>query len=305
MKVLQSVKAWGVCAATGALLLAGGNFANAAPVDGGANGAIDAVVKTAPLQNAETLQSSRVIDKNQSVVFGEDGAMKIQSARSGTLTVAPVVAGNHVKQKKQRQGIEAVETKADAGVSFVFAKKSETPGAGFGVINSRSSKHAFSFDIKVDGKPASLSVGSTGGVLVSNSNGTPVNYIEAPWAKDANGKALATAYTVSGNRLTQTVSPTPDAVYPVVADPEFGWMGIFPVVKFNKAETRTSTVAAGVLKVCARIAAGLPVGAPACALSAVQIAVQAVIANKNNECIQLAPAPIGAMAFRYTGGYCR
>ncbi|NYD77614.1 hypothetical protein [Arthrobacter cupressi] len=93
--------------------------------------------------------------------------------------------------------------------------------------------------------------------------------------------------------------------YPVVADPQFGWAGWFPVVKFNRAETAASTTAIGVLKVCGKIARGLPVGLAACGISAVQIAIQAVIANSRGECIQLAPAPIGAMAFRYTGGYCR
>lgn len=50
---------------------------------------------------------------------------------------------------------------------------------------------------------------------------------------------------------------------------------------------------------------GSPVGLSACAVSAVQIAIQATIAHARGECIRLAPAPIGAMAFRYTGGYCR
>lgn len=30
-----------------------------------------------------------------------------------------------------------------------------------------------------------------------------------------------------------------------------------------------------------------------------------IAAHARGECIRLAPAPIGAMAFRYTGGYCR
>lgn len=139
--------------------------------------------------------------------------------------------------------------------------------------------------------------------LVSLSTNQSIRFIEAPWAVDAVGKALDTSYRVEGSTLVQSVV-TDGAVYPIVADPQFGWMGIFPVVQFNRAETATSTTAAGVLTVCSKLSGGLPVALGACAISAVQIALQAVIANANGECIQLAPAPVGAMAFRYSGGYC-
>lgn len=75
--------------------------------------------------------------------------------------------------------------------------------------------------------------------------------------------------------------------------------------KFSRYETAYSTVASHVLQACAWAGKGSPVTLWACAISAGQIAVQAVIANARRECIQLAPAPIGVMAFRYTGGYCR
>jgi hypothetical protein len=50
-------------------------------------------------------------------------------------------------------------------------------------------------------------------------NGTPVGVILAPWAKDASGQSLATAYRWSGNTLEQTVHVPADATFPVVADP--------------------------------------------------------------------------------------
>ena len=145
-----------------------------------------------------------------------------------------------------------------------------------------------------------------GAVFVVGANGSTIGAFMSPWAKDANGNDVATRYEINAGKLVQLVEHNvPGTAYPVVADPQFGWAGWFPVVQFNRAETAASTTAVGVLKVCGRIARGLPVGLAACAISAVQISIQAVIANARRECIQLAPAPIGAMAFRYTGGYCR
>ncbi|MDQ4504300.1 hypothetical protein [Sinomonas sp. ASV322] len=139
---------------------------------------------------------------------------------------------------------------------------------------------------------------------MSDSNGDARNYVDVPWARDATGRDVSTNFTVKGNRLTQTVSTSSGGSYPIVADPQFGWLGFFPVVKLNRFETMTSTTWIGVLKVCAKFTSWMPVTYAMCGLSSGQIAIQAIIANANRECIQLAPAPIGAMAFRYTGGYC-
>ncbi|WP_031155363.1 hypothetical protein [Streptomyces erythrochromogenes] len=63
-------------------------------------------------------------------------------------------------------------------------------------------------------------------------------HIDAPWAKDANGKAVPTSYRLDGNTLVQTIETGPDTAYPVVADPHYTWGIISGTVYFNKSETK-------------------------------------------------------------------
>ncbi|TVU57869.1 hypothetical protein FQP90_22695 [Paenarthrobacter nitroguajacolicus] len=229
--------------------------------------------------------------------------MTIGSAKGDQVSVS-ASAGGHVSLTEAGD-VSSSEIAVAPSTSFVFAAKEGTSGAGFAVLKDASAARSFGFDIEVNGAPAQLSVGSTGSVVVMDATGRVVNYVETPWARDANGNDVATSYSVEGGRLIQNVSPSATSVYPIVADPQFGWNGPFPVVRFNKAETSTARVTAGVLSVCGKIAAGLPIGYAACAISAVQVAAQAAVANARGECVLLAPAPIGVMAFRYTGGYCQ
>lgn len=68
-----------------------------------------------------------------------------------------------------------------------------------------------------------LQLQDDGGVALLSADGDWEGGVAAPWAKDANGDAVETSYSVDGNTLTQHVSATADTVFPVVADP---WWGI-------------------------------------------------------------------------------
>ncbi|GAA1117503.1 hypothetical protein GCM10009582_13400 [Arthrobacter flavus] len=63
-----------------------------------------------------------------------------------------------------------------------------------------------------------------GGIFILDQNGDRQGVIAPPWAKDANGKEIATSYLVEGNVVTQTVAHTQaeGLAYPVIADP---WLG--------------------------------------------------------------------------------
>lgn len=50
-----------------------------------------------------------------------------------------------------------------------------------------------------------------------------IGTIEAPWAVDAKGQPVGTAYSIDGNTLVQTVEIQADTAFPVVADPSFSW----------------------------------------------------------------------------------
>lgn len=71
----------------------------------------------------------------------------------------------------------------------------------------------------------------TAGVSTVEQFGT----VAAPWASDANGKALATSYTYAGGVLTQSID-TAGAALPVVADPwvTYGW---YAYIHFTRQET--------------------------------------------------------------------
>lgn len=66
---------------------------------------------------------------------------------------------------------------------------------------------------------AQMSTNDDGGADILTAEGLPLAAIDAPWALDADGTPLPTAYTISGNTIIQTVDMT-DAVLPVVADPK-------------------------------------------------------------------------------------
>ena len=79
--------------------------------------------------------------------------------------------------------------------------------------------------------PLTLPAGSTlrlqrdGSVIALTKTASGTRYVagvKAPYAYDAAGKAVATRFHVSGTTLTQTISPSTHAVYPIGSDP---WLG--------------------------------------------------------------------------------
>lgn len=205
----------------------------------------------------------------------------------------PVVSGDAVVYESDDHGI-------------VTGVGSSGTNAGFIVLQDASAPNTYSFKIGEDG--GSLVLNDDGTVTVLDATGNFVNYIEKPWARDANGKELHTAYSVSGNTLTQTVS-TEGAVFPVVADPTTGcgpgWCSIY----FNRTETKA-------------IAAGGPTGATAIAagcaainiviggLCAVGFGISAAVAQgayAAGNCLGWFFTPIGNNAFVEPRGtsHCR
>ncbi|NVK80017.1 hypothetical protein [Streptomyces morookaense] len=65
-----------------------------------------------------------------------------------------------------------------------------------------------------------------------------VGSITAPWAKDANGKPVATSYKLDGDQLVQHVETNKDTAFPVVADPKITWGNVTGTAYFTKGETK-------------------------------------------------------------------
>jgi len=91
-----------------------------------------------------------------------------------------------------------------------------------------------------------------GGALILDSHHQPVAVIAAPWAHDAAGTSIPTAYTITPTTLTQTITPPTTATYPITADPKITWGIITGTIYFNKAETAQVAATAGFVASLAR-----------------------------------------------------
>lgn len=87
-------------------------------------------------------------------------------------------------------------------------------------LASSKAPTAYRFGLALPAGFAVQQSGHGGGLAITTSNGsTVVGTIDAPWAKDATGRQLATSFSVEGNYVTQHVDTT-GAAYPIVADPD-------------------------------------------------------------------------------------
>ncbi|MFD4431730.1 hypothetical protein ACFWPJ_20545, partial [Nocardia sp. NPDC058497] len=59
-----------------------------------------------------------------------------------------------------------------------------------------------------------------GSVSILGPDERAIGHIQRPWAYDAVGREVETEYTVDGTTLIQTIAPTADTIYPILADPE-------------------------------------------------------------------------------------
>ncbi|MFD0271355.1 hypothetical protein ACFVGY_33010 [Streptomyces sp. NPDC127106] len=160
---------------------------------------------------------------------------------------------------------------------------------------------------------ATLVADGTGGYdIVTSANGAGAvarGHIDAPWAKDANGNAVPTSYSLDGNTLVQTIETGPDTAYPVVADPHYTWGIISGTVYFNKEETK-------VLALGGTVVSWLP--HPAAVVGGRSLAGIAGYAVATDQCVKfkvspglvpLSPAAAVAGSGTYSGsagdGYCR
>lgn len=86
------------------------------------------------------------------------------------------------------------------------------------------------FEVNFDLPDGAKLVASEGGsVLAVGADGQTVGAVPAPWAKDANGRSVPTAYEIRGETLVQHVYPGTDSAYPIVADPF--WIPAWAVVQ--------------------------------------------------------------------------
>lgn len=109
------------------------------------------------------------------------------------------------------------------------------------IIADASAPKEFAYPVTVP-SGASLTPDRDGGVDILDSAGGWIAGFAPAWAKDGDGKPVATHYEVTGNTLTQVVDTAPTTVYPVVADPWLG-MTIVDHVKWENVSKWSPTLA--------------------------------------------------------------
>ncbi|WP_169582932.1 MULTISPECIES: hypothetical protein [Microbacterium] len=140
--------------------------------------------------------------------------------------------------------------------------------------------------VEIGNGATSLKLNTDGTVAVLNEKGTQVNFLRKPWATDANGKELATHYTIKGNVVTQHVD-LEGAAYPVTADPTFGcglnWCSMY----FNRSETKTiKSGGPAAMAIIAAACGGLGWGGVAvCTAASGAIVGMAEIAYNHGNCV--------------------
>jgi hypothetical protein len=183
----------------------------------------------------------------------------------------------------------AVQATADGGVRALV------------VIDSADAPTEYRFPI--DG--ATALVANPDGTIAVLDGAFPVATIALPWAVDADGASVPTAYRIEGTTIVQTVDHA-GAAYPVVADPKFqaDCGNISCTVRLDRATTRTVRDASQVVllgaSICGYIATavGGPLAAAAAAACALAIAPAAVVISiaaaryyENGNCLQLKVFP--------------
>lgn len=175
------------------------------------------------------------------------------------------------------------------------------------IANAQSpTKYKYELDM-----PSDATITDLGGGLfaVVDGQGNPVVVALPAWAVDAEGVRVPTHYALEDGALVQYVNHTDvDVAYPVVADPQFEWLGPLPTVKLTRSETYNMRYSAmpAKLALCVSLGgvAGVALAAP-CALSIAALSVRAGDIYASGKCLRvvIGPGILGAMD--YKDSYCK
>ncbi|WP_432171971.1 hypothetical protein [Streptomyces sp. 1222.5] len=196
----------------------------------------------------------------------------------------------------------------DAARSTDLAIQPTTDGGLRTLVTLKDSTAATTqrFDLKAP-ENASLTEDGKGGYEVTrplaNGGHLVLATIDAPWAKDANGKTVQTWYRIDGSQLVQTIEADDHTAFPVVADPKITWGIVTGTAYFNKRETR---VIADNGALSGAIGYFLPPGLNAYwGAHAVVIGTVATKAKSAKKCLKVKFAAGLFLPDQYSGGYCK
>lgn len=131
--------------------------------------------------------------------------------------------------------------------------------------------------------------------------------INAPWARDAAGNAVATRYLLDGSTLIQqTDHRVPTTTYPVVADPRVVFEPL-PYVYLGKLETAVVSSLEGAAAFCdilGAIPAVGPIAASLCRGRVTKVASEASKQSAQGKCVAYLFAPPLVISKGHSGDFC-
>ncbi|MEU3949468.1 hypothetical protein [Streptomyces sp. NPDC029526] len=294
----------GVALLTGAALLAAGSpvaMADDATRPLNAAATVEAVTGTADIADSTAARDAPAIALTR--VEGQEVRITAPTVASDAVTAA---VGNTRLTVALNGGTAARGTKAGSGtVVYPDAAPSTdlavqpTKDAGVRVLVTLKDSAAATEQRFPVGLPAgaTLLADGSGGYVISQGTGDQakiIGSIDAPWAKDAEGRPLTTRYRLEGSTLVQTIETSPDTAFPVVADPKVS-LGRYIYLRFSKSEVKD--LAKATMPTFAVIAAAMACGkipnpaasagcAAATGLQAASLWGQAKDAAKAKQCVE-------------------
>lgn len=224
----------------------------------------------------------------------DGGALSLGLPASSDVTGTEAGKGTVVYPNASKSTDLAIQPTTDGGARTLVVLKDA----------NASSTQRFALNLP---QGASLIEDEAGGYEITRETAdgvhTTIGTIDAPWAKDANGKPVPTRYELEGSSLVQTVDVNKDTAFPVVADPKFTWGIVTGTAYFKKSETK-KIAQNGALTAMAAWA--LPPGLNAyVTMHSAAITATAYKADVAKKCLKLKFAAGLFIPGQYSGGYCK
>lgn len=307
-------------AVTGLLLAATPGVAVAAPTT-------DELVKTVTpdeatrLDIAEPSTPERRSGGNDASAQNGDGVGLILSDSTGEYSV-PVTVGDATSLNMESADASSPVGEDSSGSPIYAQQLNDHQQRVITSIDDSDDASSFRYEFDL-GPNQALDVTDEGIPFVYEEDGNEyviVTVLSAPWAKDAEGRDLATSYSVEGDTVVQTVDVT-DASFPVVADPTWtvggaravvpstrgGAADIFLNKKYSQDFTTVNNFTCGSVAAVIGLVGTPLVGVGAGVICAAAAAAWSVSLN-HNQCAVLTlrtTVPPVLVPTIYTGGWCK
>ena len=127
----------------------------------------------------------------------------------------------------------SIVAKSEDGLSYIGASSADSQQVvqpldeGFRILNiskNENSPTEFSYILNL---PAGATAEMNMGTVRVTRGDEILGSIKEPWAVDASGKQIETYFTLEGNTLTQHVKINSSANFPIISDPNWGYVATY------------------------------------------------------------------------------